>query len=429
MVRSPSQQVGEGQPGTTELPIEPDAEVVQGYSCCQTRSQTLKLVRSLPPEAKSIEKFVVGALYDLPYPGYPTPQRLGPHLAGVAFGRADKPRSVAPEPPEVVICPLKALVDHVGYRGGRAHAPESGVRLGSYGEEGFGRLLISGGSGTEAEARDDPGGIDGGEQPEPLVPSQAITPTDVGTSGEPSVPPALSVPGGHRGAVQCFVKRLSSCAQKGRQVRDESLQEVHVGAHQPIKLRTLGQGGEGISQVTLSVAVEVPLARETAPAGEEGQGNHLALGEGGLWAGPLFWRMGVAEVVCDNVEYGEEGVHIEHEESVPFPWGSVSKPTLANGHLPLKSSPDNSHQAFKDVSGQRGVSGPTLRSGKRTKGSKWLRTALTEAAHAAAPTKGSYLWAHYYAGIKGLRGSKRTSARNTSTSSVGAQAKRTRGEW
>jgi hypothetical protein len=33
-----------------------------------------------------------------------------------------------------------------------------------------------------------------------------------------------------------------------------------------------------------------------------------------------------------------------------FPWGSVSKPTLANGHLPLKSSPDNSHQAFK-VSG------------------------------------------------------------------------------
>src|SRR5215204_4717294 len=61
------------------------------------------------------------------------------------------------------------------------------------------------------------------------------------------------------------------------------------------------------------------LSRETAPAGEEGQGNHLALGEGGLWAGPLFWRMGVAEVVCDNVEYGEEGVHIEHEESVPFP--------------------------------------------------------------------------------------------------------------
>jgi hypothetical protein len=54
----------------------------------------------------------------------------------------------------------------------------------------------------------------------------------------------------------------------------------------------------------------------------------------------------VAEVVCDNVEYGEEGVHIDHEESVPFPWGSGGKPTLAKGHLPLKFSPDNSHLAF-----------------------------------------------------------------------------------
>jgi transposase len=69
--------------------------------------------------------------------------------------------------------------------------------------------------------------------------------------------------------------------------------------------------------------------------------------------------------------------------------------------------PATSPHGLKDVSGQRGVSGPTLRSGKRTKGSKWLRTALTEAAHAAAPTKGSYLSAHYYAGIKGLRGSKK----------------------
>jgi hypothetical protein len=113
-VSSPSQQVGEGQTRTTELVVEPDTEVVQGYSRRQTCSQTLKLVRSLPPEAEGIEKFVVSALYDLADPGYPAPQTLGPHLAGVAFGRADKLRSVAPEPPEVVICPLEALVDHVG---------------------------------------------------------------------------------------------------------------------------------------------------------------------------------------------------------------------------------------------------------------------------------------------------------------------------
>ena len=51
-------------------------------------------------------------------------------------------------------------------------------------------------------------------------------------------------------------------------------------------------------------------------------------------------------------------------------------------------------------------SGGKRRSGKTTKGSEWLRTALTEAAHAAARTKGSYLSAQY-AAIKGRRGSKK----------------------
>jgi transposase len=46
------------------------------------------------------------------------------------------------------------------------------------------------------------------------------------------------------------------------------------------------------------------------------------------------------------------------------------------------------------------------RSGKTRKGSKWLRSALTEASHAAARTKGSYLSAHY-ARIRGRRGSKK----------------------
>jgi hypothetical protein len=56
----------------------------------------------------------------------------------------------------------------------------------------------------------------------------------------------------------------------------------------------------------------------------------------------------VAKIVDHNVEYGEEGVHIEHEELVPFPWGLVSKPTLIGGHLPLKFRSNNSHQAFKN---------------------------------------------------------------------------------
>jgi hypothetical protein len=130
-------------------------------------------------------------------------------------------------------------------------------------------------------------------------------------------------------------------------MRDESLDELRTGAHQAVELRAVGQSGESLAQVSLSVAVEIPLAGETAPTSEDGQGKHLALGEGGFGTGPPFWRLGVAEVVDHNVEYGEEGVHIEHKESVPFPSGSVNKPTLICGHLLLKLRPNNSHQAFK----------------------------------------------------------------------------------
>ena len=135
--------------------------------------------------------------------------------------------------------------------------------------------------------------------------------------------------------------------EKAHQMRDESLDELCTGAHQAVELRAVGQSGESVAQVSLGVAVEIPLAGETAPTSKDGQGYDLALGEGRLGARPPFWRLGVAEVVDHNVEYGEEGVHIEHKESVPFPSGSGSKPTLIGGHLPLKFRSNNSHQAFK----------------------------------------------------------------------------------
>jgi hypothetical protein len=102
-------------------------------------------------------------------------------------------------------------------------------------------------------------------------------------------------------------------------MQDESLDEVGVGAYRAVELRTVGQGGEGIAQFGVGVAIEVSLAVETASTGKVGQGNDLAPGEGGFWTGALLWRLRVAEVVDHNVEYGEEGVHIEHKESVPFP--------------------------------------------------------------------------------------------------------------
>src|SRR5918997_6415490 len=127
------------------------------------------------------------------------------------------------------------------------------------------------------------------------------------------------------------------------------LDGLSMEAHEPVELRTVGQGGERASQMAFGVTVEVSLAGESRPAGEDREGDDLACGKGGLGARTsLLGPAGLAEVIDDDVECGEEGVHVKHE-SVPFPTGWGGKLTLRRGHLPLKSSPPNSHQAFKHV--------------------------------------------------------------------------------
>src|SRR5918995_1448380 len=343
-------QIVGGQPqayrGASELLIEQDGEFVKSYPRPKPRSHPTQLGGPLPPQTESVEQLIVDALHDLTDAGHPAPQALGPYLAGVAFGRADEPRSIVIKPPEVVFGAFEALVDHIRPQGRRTRAPYPGVRPSPHGEESLGHLLIGGGGGAKAETRHHSRRIDGGEQAKALVPSQTVGPPDVGVARQPSRTPSLGVPDGHRRAIESFVRTLSY-SQKRHQVRDEVLDEPYVGTHQPVELRAIWQGREGLPQTAPCIAVEVPFTSEAVPPGEDGQGCHLALGEGCLRAGPPFWRVGLAEVVDHNVKCGEEGVHVDHESPVPFPSGSGSKPTLNRGHLPLDFRPDNSHQAFE----------------------------------------------------------------------------------
>jgi hypothetical protein len=94
-----------------------------------------------------------------------------------------------------------------------------------------------------------------------------------------------------------------------RQVKGHLLYGLCTGAHEAAELRAVGQGRECVSEMTLGVAVEVSLAAESRPAGEDSQSDDLALTEGGLWAGAsLLGPVGLAEVLDDDVECGEEGV-------------------------------------------------------------------------------------------------------------------------
>jgi hypothetical protein len=87
-------------------------------------------------------------------------------------------------------------------------------------------------------------------------------------------------------------------------------------------------------------------------------------------SGPgLFFRgTALAKVVGHDVECGEEGVHVKHEESVPFPSGSGGKLTLICGHLPLKSQAANSHQASKSFWGRWAQA-----TRKKSQGHSWMR--------------------------------------------------------
>jgi hypothetical protein len=123
------------------------------------------------------------------------------------------------------------------------------------------------------------------------------------------MPSTLTVSDRHSRAIQSFVRRPLGL-QLSDQMHHESFDELCVGTHEAVELGAIWQGGKSIAQRAPCVAVEVPLARETAPPSEDGQGDHLACTQGCLPAWLLLrcWQMGVAEVVDHNVKCSEEGV-------------------------------------------------------------------------------------------------------------------------
>ena len=92
--------------------VEPDAEVVQSYPRCQTRSQTAQLVGAFPPQTEDVEELIVDTLHDLTDAGDPSPQSFRPRLATVTFRRMDYQRPVALLPATVVLGTLETLLGY-----------------------------------------------------------------------------------------------------------------------------------------------------------------------------------------------------------------------------------------------------------------------------------------------------------------------------
>ena len=61
------------------------------------------------------------------------------------------------------------------------------------------------------------------------------------------------------------------------QLHGDLLDALRIEAHETVELGAAWQCRECSSQMTISVAIEVPFAVEAAPAGEDSEGDDLAL--------------------------------------------------------------------------------------------------------------------------------------------------------
>jgi hypothetical protein len=252
----------------------------------------------------------------------------------------------ASQTPSVVFSTFKAFVGHLGSSDRQSHARQPRVWPVAHCQEDLGQWLIFRGSRGETETYYDACGVNSDEQARSLISSQTIAPSDDGLTGKLSLASSLGISDGYGPAVQGLIGTVFTLYRCG-QMQGYLLDEPHLGAHQPIELRAVGRGGKSALQMARCIVAKVPLTAEAPPPGEDGEGDHFAGIERGIGPiKPLFLRAGLAEVVDHNVECSEESVYVDHEP-VPFPSGSVSKPTLVCGHLPLKSSTDDSHQALK----------------------------------------------------------------------------------
>src|SRR5579859_194844 len=98
----PGDQVGEGEGRAPELPVEPEAEVVQGDGGGQPRLEAGEVMGPVRPQPERVLQLSEDGLDDLAAPAQPALERRGPGLAAVVLRRADDQGVVVGPPVPVV---------------------------------------------------------------------------------------------------------------------------------------------------------------------------------------------------------------------------------------------------------------------------------------------------------------------------------------
>src|SRR5437868_3837136 len=113
MINSPVEQISESQGLAPQLPIEPDAKVMQGHFGSQACLKAVQRMRTLTGQPKGIEQLVINGLNDLTQPSQPATPWFGPAHLTVLMGRADDLRTVLHVPVAMQTIACKAFVSHI----------------------------------------------------------------------------------------------------------------------------------------------------------------------------------------------------------------------------------------------------------------------------------------------------------------------------
>src|SRR5512139_2161813 len=100
-----------------------------------------------------------------------------------------------------------------------------------------------------------------------LIPAQAVTPTNIGQSGQPAPPSALGIAGGHRRGVN-RLEGATLCPEQRDQIQKTFHQRVHMPAQQAVELATGWQGWKRPRQLVLRIAIKTALTAKRLPLAE-----------------------------------------------------------------------------------------------------------------------------------------------------------------
>ncbi|MDX6381510.1 MAG: hypothetical protein QOI57_2534 [Rubrobacteraceae bacterium] len=117
--------------------------------------------------------------------------------------------------------------------------------------------------------------------------------------------------------------------------------------------------------------------------------------------------IGELSTEIERVNFAPFSEEVELLETIPGVNRRTAEVLIAEIGADMSRFPTHSHLAsWAGMCPGNDESAGKRRSGKTRKGSKWLRSALSEAAHAASRSKGTYLSAQY-ARLRGRRGPKK----------------------